>query len=564
MHKRRCDAPLEMRRLRESAAAFADVFGNRNLRNLELAWAGSVVGAWAYTVAISVYAYQHGGATAVGVIAAARWITAGIVSPFAAVLGDRYDRRWVMVSSDLLRAGLITVAAVAVAGGAPPLVVYVLSVLITVSSTPFRPAEAALTPTLSRTPEELTAANVVATTIESLGMFGGPALGGLLLAASGTVTVFVATAVCHVWSAALVSRVRPPEVEGVREISAEEPDAGTDLLGGVRTIARESRLRLLIGLFSAQAFVDGMLNVLIVVIALKLLHNNEPAVGYLNSAVGIGGLIGAVVTAALVARKRLATDFGIGVFVWGLPIALVAVWPNLAASLLLLGIVGIGNTMVDVFGVTLMQRSAPEAVVARVFGILESAGLIAVALGALVAPVVLALLGTRATLVLAGVLLPVLVIPSWRTLTAIDRAASIPTERISLLRAIPIFAPLPEVTVERLAAELVPAKAAAGNTIFRRGDEGDRFYVIEAGSVEVRVDSRAPVELGRGDFFGEIALLRDVPRTATVTARTDTSLYSLNWDAFVPAVAGHASSRRAADSVIGARLGTARAGLVRA
>jgi MFS family permease len=564
MHKRRCDAPLEMRRLRESAAAFADVFGNRNLRNLELAWAGSVVGAWAYTVAISVYAYQHGGATAVGVIAAARWITAGIVSPFAAVLGDRYDRRWVMVSSDLLRAGLITVAAVAVAGGAPPLLVYVLSVLITVSSTPFRPAEAALTPTLSRTPEELTAANVVATTIESLGMFGGPALGGLLLAASGTVTVFVATAVCHVWSAALVSRVRPPEVQGVREISAEEPDAGTDLLGGVRTIARESRLRLLIGLFSAQAFVDGMLNVLIVVIALKLLHDNEPAVGYLNSAVGIGGLIGAVVTAALVARKRLATDFGIGVFVWGLPIALVAVWPNLAASLLLLGIVGIGNTMVDVFGVTLMQRSAPEAVVARVFGVLESAGLIAVALGALVAPVVLALLGTRTTLVLAGVLLPVLVIPSWRTLTAIDRAASIPTERISLLRAIPIFAPLPEVTVERLAAELVPAKAAAGNTIFRRGDEGDRFYVIEDGSVEVRVDSGAPVELGRGDFFGEIALLRDVPRTATVTARTDTSLYSLNWDAFVPAVAGHASSRRAADSVIGARLGTARASLVRA
>jgi MFS family permease len=564
MYKRRCDAPLEMRRLRESAAAFADVFRNRNLRNLELAWAGSVVGAWAYTVAISVYAYQHGGAAAVGVIAAARWITAGIVSPFAAVLGDRYDRRWVMVSSDLLRAGLITAAAVAVAGGAPPLLVYVLSVLITVSSTPFRPAEAALTPTLSGTPEELTAANVVATTIESLGMFGGPALGGLLLAASGTVTVFVATAVCHVWSAVLVSRVRPPEVEGVREISAEEPDAGTDLLGGVRTIARESRLRLLVGLFSAQAFVDGMLNVLIVVIALKLLHDNEPAVGYLNSAVGIGGLIGAVVTAALVARKRLATDFGIGVFVWGLPIALVAVWPNLAASLLLLGIVGIGNTMVDVFGVTLMQRSAPEAVVARVFGVLESAGLIAVALGALVAPVVLALLGARTTLVLAGVLLPVLVIPSWRTLTAIDRAASIPTERISLLRAIPIFALLPEVTVERLAAELVRANAAAGNTIFRRGDEGDRFYVIEDGSVEVQVDSGAPVELGRGDFFGEIALLRDVPRTATVTARTDTSLYSLNWDAFVPAVAGHASSRRAADGVIGARLGTARAGLVRA
>jgi CRP-like cAMP-binding protein len=173
----------------------------------------------------------------------------------------------------------------------------------------------------------------------------------------------------------------------------------------------------------------------------------------------------------------------------------------------------------------------------------------------------LAVLGSRTTIVVAGALLPVLVIPSWSTLNAIDSAALIPTERIALLRVIPIFAPLPEVTVERLAAELAPSAAPAGTTIFHRGDEGDRFYVIDDGSVEVRVDSARPVELGRGDFFGEIALLRDVPRTATVIARTDTRLYSLNWDSFVPAVAGHAQSSHAADTVIGLRLGTARTGL---
>jgi MFS family permease len=563
MHKRRCDAPA-VRRLRESADAFSDVFRNRNLRKLEAAWAGSVIGAWAYTVGISVYAYQHGGATAVGVIAAVRWIAAGVISPFAAVLGDRYDNRWVMASSDLGRTILIAACAVAVAGGAPAMIVYVLSVLVTVSTTPFRPAEAALTPSLSRTPEELTAANVVATTIESLGMFGGPALGGLLLAASGTVTVFVVTAGCHLWSALLISTIRPPQQVKEPVTGPDEAEGGLgELLAGLRTTVQESRLRLLIGLCSAQAFVDGMLNVLIVVIALKLLHGDEAAVGYLNSAVGIGGLIGAVVTAALVARKRLASDFGLGVFIWGLPIALVAVWPKLGFALLLLGIVGIGNTMVDVFGVTLLQRSAPDALIARVFGVLESAGLISVALGALVAPAVLALVGTRATLVVAGVLLPALVIPSWPTLTAVDRTALIPTERIALLRAIPIFAPLPEPTLERLAAELVPAEVPAGTTIFRRGDEGDRFYVIEDGSVDVHVDSGPAVELGRGDFFGEIALLRDVPRTATVTARTDTRLYGLNWNAFVPAVAGHARSRRAADSVIGRRLGVAPAGLAR-
>jgi hypothetical protein len=297
------------------------------------------------------------------------------------------------------------------------------------------------------------------------------------------------------------------------------------------------------------------------VISLQLLQN-EGAVGYLNSALGVGGLIGALVTAALVTRRRLASDFGIGIFIWGIPIILVGVWTQFAWALLMLGIVGIGNTMVDVFGMTLLQRSAPEAVVSRVFGVLESASLISVALGALATPAVLALLGTGGTLIAAGTLLPVLVVPAWRTLAAIDREATIPTERISLLRAIPIFAPLPEVTVERLAAELVPTDTAAGSTIFERGDEGDCFYVIDEGSVEVRVDSAAPVELGRGDFFGEIALLRDVPRTATVVARTDTRLYSLNWDAFVPAVTGHAPSSRAADNVIGSRLGTGRAGPV--
>jgi MFS family permease len=549
-----------MRRLRESADAFSDVFRNGNLRNLQLAWAGSIVGAWAYTVAISVYAYQHGGATAVGVIAAIRWITAGIVSPFAAVLGDRLDRRLVMISSDLARAALLGAGAVAVASGAPAMLVYVLSVFITVSATPFRPAEAALTPVLARTPEELTAANVVSSTIESLGIFGGPALGGVLLAVSGTVTVFIVTAGCHVWSALLVARVSPPH-EAEEGRPSEGEGIVTELLAGVRTIAEQSRLRLLVGLYGAQSFVDGMLNVLIVVIALELLHGDKAAVGYLNSAIGVGGLLGALVTGALVARKRLASDFGIGIFIWGLPIILVGVWTNFAFALLMLGIVGVGNTMVDVFGITLLQRSAPDAVVSRVFGVLGSVGLLSVALGALITPALLAVLGSRTTIVVAGALLPVLVIPSWSTLNAIDSAALIPTERIALLRAIPIFAPLPEVTVERLATELAPSAAPAGTTIFHRGDEGDRFYVIDDGSVEVRVDSARPVELGRGDFFGEIALLRDVPRTATVIARTDTRLYSLNWDSFVPAVAGHAQSSHAADTVIGLRLGTARTGL---
>ena len=377
--------------LTESGRALREVFVNPALRRIELAWAASILGTWAYGIAVVVYAYDHGGATAVGVVGLARWLAAAFASPFAALLGDRYDRRWVMVFSDLARVVLIVGAAAAVWASAPAIVIYVIAGMVGVAATAFRPAEAALVPTLARTPEELTAANVAASTIESIGIFGGPALGGLLLAATGPGTVFVVTAGLLLWSAFLIARVVP-----VSEGEATEREAVSvvqELLAGFRTIAGERRLRLLVGLFSAQTFVDGMLNVLIVVVALKLLDTGRAGVGFLNSAIGIGGLLGALAAAALVGRRRLAADFGLGIFIWGLPIALVAVWPNQVFALVLLGIVGIGNTLVDVSGMTLLQRAAPDEVLARVFGVLESLLLLTVGLGAFVAPFLLNWLG---------------------------------------------------------------------------------------------------------------------------------------------------------------------------
>jgi CRP-like cAMP-binding protein len=140
----------------------------------------------------------------------------------------------------------------------------------------------------------------------------------------------------------------------------------------------------------------------------------------------------------------------------------------------------------------------------------------------------------------------------------------VPAERLELLRAVPIFAPLPAPTLEQLAARLTEVDVPAGNVLFRKGDAGDRFYLIDDGAVEVLPDGSEPILLERGDFFGEIALLRDVPRTATVRARTDTRLYALGRNEFIPAVTGYAPSRDAADKVIGMRLGPARAGIVRA
>jgi predicted MFS family arabinose efflux permease len=452
---------------------------------------------------------------------------------------------------------------VAVYADAPPALIYTIAGLVGIAATAFRPAQAALVPSLVRTPEELTAANVSASAIESIGIFGGPAIGGLLLAASGPGAVFLVTASALVWSAILVAGIHPlADVE-----RGETPQASSiaeELFAGFRIIARERRLRLLVGLFSAQTFVDGMLNVLIVVIALKLLDTGNAGVGFLNSAVGIGGLLGAVAAAALVGRRRLAADFGLGIFIWGVPIAFVAIWPNQVFALVLLAIVGIGNTIVDISGMTLLQRAAPEEVIARVFGVMESMFLLTVGLGALAAPLLLNWLGTRGALIAAGALLPLLVLPAWPRLNAIDRAASIPVEQLELLRASPIFGPLPEPTLEGLADAVHELGAQQGEAVVTQGEPGDLFYLVRSGTLDVEVDGKVTQTLGPRDSFGEIALLRNVPRTATVRARTEAQLYSLERRVFLAAVTGFAPSLSAAEAVIGMRLGPGRVGILRA
>lgn len=549
--------------LAESGQAFRDVFRNDGLRRIQLAWAASDVGTWAYGIVVFVYSYEQGGAKAVGLVGLARWFSAAIASPFAAVLGDRYDRRWVMVGSDLARAVLIGGAALAVFADATPFAVYILAVLVSVVATAFRPAEAALIPSLARTPEELTAANVAASTIESVGTFAGPAIGGLLLAAVGTSVAFLVTGALMLWSALFIAGIRSSG-EAKEQSDREAVSVLDELLAGFRTIARERRMRVLVGLFSAQTFVDGMLSVFIVVIALKLLDTGEAGVGFLNSAVGVGGVLGAIVAAALLARKRQAADFGLGIFIWGIPIALLAVWSNQAFVLVLLAIVGLGNTIVDVSGMTLMQRSAPDEVLARVFGVLESLLLLSVGLGAVVAPLLLDWLGLRGALIVAGSLLPLIMIPAWPRLNAIDRAAEVPVEQLELLRANPIFASLPPSTLEQVAHALEDVRAPAGEEIVRQGDHGDRFYLVKDGALEVFVDGELVQSLGPGDSFGEIALLRDVPRTATVEARTDVVLYALDRRHFLAAVTGFGPSLSAAEGVIGMRLGTSSAGILRA
>jgi MFS family permease len=535
--------------LGESWRAFAQAFRSRELRRLQLAGAGSTLAVWAYSIAIAVYAYRADGAKAVGIVLFVRWSLAAVFAPWLALFADRVSRRRVMLTVDASRTALVAGMTVVAATGGPSIVVYVLAVVMSIISTAFGPAQAALMPSLATTPEELTASNLALNTISGVGMFAGPAIAGVVLAFSGPSLVFALTGGAYAWSGICVLGLRrdsPPQRTSETAIVSE-------LLGGFRAIAADRRLQVIIGLVGAQMFVAGALEVVIVVDAIRLLHAGNAGVGWLNTALGIGGLLAGLLGVALAARRRLAGDFRLGLVVFGVALAVLAASTNFTVALLLFGAMGAGSTLVDVTGMTLLQRAAPADVVGRVFGVLQSTMLAAVALGSLVTPLLIAVLGARATFVAMGALLPLVVVPTWRRLTEIDATARVATEPLELLRRIPIFAPLPVPVLERLASLAAEIRVPAASAVFEQGQAGDHFYVIADGTAAIEIDGAQTSTLEPGGFFGEIALLQDIPRTATVRAVEDLRLYAIERDDFIAAVTGHAPSRAAADSVVASR-----------
>jgi MFS family permease len=541
--------------LRETAGAFSAVFRNPNLRRVELSWAGTVCAYWIFIVTLGLYAYERGGATAVGLVGLLRVLPSVVAAPFGAVLGDRYPRERVIVAINVARSVTIAAAAAAAFLGAPAGIVYALGSLMGLLQSVFRPTQAALLPLLARTPGELTAANLVLTTIESVGIFVGPAVGGLLLAVVGTDTVFAITGSVFLASAVMLVGV---SVERATETAVRRKSFVSEAFAGFGTVAHDGRLRLIISLYGLQTLLAGAVNVLIVVLALQTLDLGNAGIGFLNSAVGIGGLLGGVAAVALVGRPQLATAFGIGLVLAGLPIAGIGLFSSVAAALVLLAVAGLGTTIVDVAGVTLLQRSVPDAVLTRVMGVVQSVFVGTLGLGALLAPALIHALGVRWTLAAVGTPIVVAAAAAWPRFRRLDRETAPAPAYVGLLRAIRMFSPLSEAVVDQLARDARPLDVDPGKRIVIEGEPGDDFYVIIRGEVEVRTaDGRRQV-LHDGDFFGEIALLRDVPRTATVTALSPVELLAIGRDLFIAAVTGHPESAVTAHAVAATRLGTLR------
>ncbi len=539
------------------------MFRNANLRRLLVAQTGSLLGHWGFTVGLGVWAFAEGGVELVGIAAFVRIAPASVAAPVAGVLADRFRRERVLLVTDLARAALLAMIAIAVATDAPPVAVLVPLAVASVLHSAFLPAKSALLPTLTRSPEELTAANAVSSTIESLGMFAGPGIGALILLISSPAAVFALSAVLLLWSAAFVARISAP-AQGESQATAARSGMRAELVTGFKAVGEDGRLRLLLGLLTVQTFVAGAMNVLIIVVALDLLGQDDSWAGYLMAAFGIGGMLGGLVGASLVGIRRLTTPLLLGLVLWGAPLALIGIAPAAAVALLALALMGVANTVFDVAAFTLLQRAVPDAILARVFGILSMLVMAAIAVGGLVTPLLVSLLGIEATLIASGLLLPLVAALALPAVRRIDAAAEAPSEGLRLLGELPIFAPLGTTAREQLASKLEPYALPAGAVVFAQGDAGDRFYVIASGEVDITVDGEHMDRLGPGEGFGEIALLRDTPRTATARAVTRCDLVGLERDDFVSAVTGHPASAEAADGIIGARLGRGLAGLASA
>ena len=522
------------------------LFRNGALVRALLSFGAAYTAEWAFTVAISLVAYADGGAVAVGLVGLLRLVPAALLAPVVSTYADRLPREKVLFVSSAVR-GLATVltAPILIAGG-PTWIVYALAIVSTIAFTPYRASHSALMPLLCRAPEELTSINVVRGLLDSFSVVVGPFVAAVLVSVSDVASVFVFAGVCGLLSAVLVLGLtyeRVPVPVGKRRILGE-------IREGVRAVSENEGVRVVFFFVVLQTVIRGAFTVFVVVVAIDLLGRGESEVGVLQGAVGIGALVGSAACTLLVGSRAMTRWLAVAVVLWGVPLAAIGVVPEYAVALAAAAVIGFGNAMVDVTAFTLVARMVPDAVLARVFGLLESLGALGVGLGSLVAPLLVVTIGARAALVTVGLLAPVACVLLWWRATSVDRSVEVRTEAIDLFRRVPMLRPLPVTAIEQLAQNADRSDVPAGVAVFEAGETGDSFYVVEEGRVEVLDGESVVRTMGPGEGFGEIALLGNTTRTMTVRAVEETRLLGISATDFLPAVTGISEARSAAEDTL--------------
>ncbi len=516
---------------RRTGAVLARVLGNRRLRRAELAFVGFSLAEFAVWTAMLVYAYQRGGTTAAGLIAVAQLAPAAIVAPFAAEVVDRRGGAHALLLGYVLQAAAMAATAIVILAHGPALVAYAFAIVAASAVTFSRPAQAKMISSISEHPDELTGAAAVSSWVEAASALGGPLLAGLGLAIGGPGLVFAAFAIAVAGSALLVAPLRSVRDRGVDE---DDENIEEGVLAGLKALRSERSARALVLLIGAEHIGFGAVDVLAVVLAISVLSLGAPGAGYLNAAFGAGATLGGLAALSLAGTRRVALPLVVAAIAWSAAFVALGVFKTPVAAFILLPLSGVCQAVLDTGGRAMLARVTPHEVLGRVFGVLEGVMMATLAIGSLLVPILVALGGVTAALIgVAAVLLAAAVLPI-ASLRTLDTAA--PAAAIAILRRHHLFESLPPPALESVARELAPITTHAGEAIIIQGDIGDRFYLIISGEFDVTIAGKHVRTLSAGDGFGEIALLRDVPRTASVTANTDGNLYGLDREPFLDAL----------------------------
>ena len=532
--------------LRRTSRSLRAVLGDPDLARLLAAWLSINAGKWAFLVANLVIAYEAGGAVAVAVMGLARYLTPTLLAPLAGLPTARWRPDRVLVGIHVLRTMAVGLAVLVVATGAPLELLYGAIALEAGAGAFTRPLHMALLPHVSRTPEELVAANVTSSAAEALGTFIGPAVAGFLLVTSGPFGSVLAVLAIY---AAGIYPLAGLHVPVLGRADASLRAVGRQVVAGLRAVAEDAGPRMVLVGLGMQTFVRGLLIVLTVIAAIELLGMGDPGVGALNAAMGIGGLVGALLAAALTGRPRLIPPFALALACWGAPIAIVGLVSEPIVALAAMVVVGTSNAVLDVAGFTLIQRLTPNDRRVALLGLVDSVANGGVAAGGVVAPVLVEVAGVQGALIATGLILPVTALALWPFLRRVDEAGTVDLHRVGRIRGLPLFAPLSLATVEHLAETLESVSFPAGGWLMREGEVGDRFVIVEAGEVDVIQGGVTLRRLGPGEGVGEIALVHDIPRTASVRAVDAVTAWALDRESFVSAVSGTPDSLRRATSI---------------
>jgi hypothetical protein len=520
---------------------------NTELRRVLVAYFASCVSEWALWTGLLVYAYETSGKTVVGLVAVGLLVPGALIAPLAGSAADGPRPNRVLTT-------VYAVQTVALAGSAivayqdGPLLGVILPTAIAVTAFAYiRPCFAVVVPGLVRSAGELTAANLLTGYCDSSCVLLGPLIASGLIALDGPPVVIAVCAGLALLGVAVTlplirvtsgeSAVAPPERQGSRTGA---------LVDGLRALGQRRGALQLLAVLSGEYVLIGALDLIFVVLATEEFDLGSSGPGILGATFGVGAVLGGAASTVLVARKRLAPLLMISMVAICGSMFVIAGVPKLAVALVFLPIAGLGRAVLDLTGRMLMQRAAPQDALASIFATMESLALIGCAVGTILAQVVIAASGVRAAVLALGVVLAAMLLITAKPLLQVDASADAPVVAIRLLRRIPVFAPLPGPAMEGVARAAQPVHVPAGDTIIREGEPGNSYFAVVTGDIDVTMAGRHIRTMTRGQGFGEIALLVDVPRTATVTATTDVDLLEIERPAFLTAVTGYDASRQAA------------------